>query len=249
MAGVDPSMKTAELLRSIDGAYPAIEAARVGLLLLVAVGAIITVVVSRRGALRPVSSVRIAAAVLVFLAGLFAFTMTRGQAADRHPLPILPHVADASYASKVPSISPCLPHEPAPALEFANDFVRLNASRVDPDDEFRDRLLVARMNHPLLHAGRPMPFLIVEADRATPTDRIIPYLQKVTEDTTILVASATSRPFLSKTLGTIARYEYCGRTFRLSYEPTAPPLGRYRSWSDVAAAISRNSEILEFTAW
>jgi hypothetical protein len=249
VAGTDPAMKTAELLRAIDGAYPTIQTARIGLLLLVALGAIGTVVTWRRGAFRPVSSVRLAAGVFVFLAGLVALTVTRGQAADRRPLPILPHVADASYANKVPSVSPCLPPESAPALEFTNDIVRLNGSPVDPDDEFRDHLLVARINHPLLRAGRSMPYLIVEATRATPTDRIIPYLQKLTEDTTVLVASATSRPFLSKTLGTIARYEYCGRPFRLSYEPTATHLSRYRTWSDVAAAISRSAEVLEFTAW
>jgi len=87
------------------------------------------------------------------------------------------------------------------------------------------------------------------ADRAAPTDRIMPYLQKVPEGTTILVASAISRPVLSKTLGTIARYEFCGRPFRLSYAETATHLSRYRTWSDVAAAISRTSEILEITAW
>jgi hypothetical protein len=245
VAGVDPSMKTAELLRSIDGAYPIIEAARIGLLLLVALGAITAVVAWRRGALRPVSSVRLAAGALVFLAGLFAFAASRGQAADRHPLPILPYVADAPYASKVPSVSPCLPLESAPVLKFTNDLVKLDWAPVDPD-EFRDRLAALLNNDALLHGGRPMPPLIVEADPATPTDRIIPYLRKV-DDMTILVASATSRPFLSKTLGTIARYEFCGRTFRLVYKETATRLDRYRTWSDVAAAVSRNPGILEIT--
>ena len=249
VAGTEPAMKSAELLRSIDGAYSIIDAARVGLLVLAALGSITTVVLWMRGALRPVSSVRIAASVSVFIAGLFAFTSTRGLAADRHPLPILPHVAHASYASKAPSLWPCQPTESAPVLEFANDFVRLDSSQVDPN-EFQAHLVTAGNNYALDHAGRPMPFLIVMADRATPIDRIIPYLQKVPEGTTILVASTTSRAVLSKTLGTIARYEFCGRTFRLIYRKTATPLSRYRRWSDVAAAISRsNSEILEAAPW
>ena len=169
--------------------------------------------------------------------------------ADRHPLAILPHVAHASYASKAPSISPCQPTESAPVLEFANDFVRLDSSHVNPN-EFQAHLVTVSNNYALDHTGRPMPFLIVMADRATPIVRIIPYLQKVPEGTTILVASTTSRAVLSKTLGTIARYEFCGRTFRLIYRKTATPLSRYRSWSDVAAAISRsNSEILETAPW
>ncbi len=249
VAGADPSMKTAELLRSIDGSYPIIEAARLGLFILVALGSITAVVVSRRGALRPVSSVRLAAAVLVFLAGLSAFAVTRGHAADRHPLPILPHPADDSYARKVPILSPCPPPtESGLFLEFANDFVRLGASEVDLD-KFQAYFLSYANDYPLLHAGRPMPFLIVMADRAAPTDRVMAYLQKVPEGTIILVASAMSRPVLSKTLGTIARYEFCGRPFRLSYAKTATHLSRYRNWSDVAAAISGNSEILEITAW
>jgi hypothetical protein len=246
---VEPFKKTTELLRSIDGAYPIIEAARVALLVLVGLGAIATVVVSRRAARRPVSSARLAASVLIFLAGLFAFTSTRRQAADRRPLPILPNVVDAAYANKMPSISPCLSGEPAPALEFTSDLVRLNGTPADADDEFRDHLLVFRIQYPLLHAGRQMPFLIVEAEPAASTNRIIPYLQKLTEDTTILVASATSHPVLSKTLGTIARYQFCGRMIRLTFRETATPLSRYRSWSDVAAAINRSSEVLEVTPW
>jgi len=153
-----------------------------------------------------------------------------------------------SYASQVPSISPCPPAASAPALEFKNDLVRFNGRPVDPDD-FRTRFVVDRNDYALLHAGRQLPFLVVEADRATPIDRIIPYLQKAFEGTTVLIASAASRPVLSKTLGTIARYEYCGRTFRLGYERTATPLSRYRSWSDVAAAVSRDAESLEMAPW
>jgi hypothetical protein len=246
--GVDAATKTADILRSIDGAYPIIEAARVGMLLLVAVGAITAVVAWRRAPLRPVSSVRLAAAVLVFVAGLSAFIATRGHAADRHPLPILSHAMDTSYASKVPSISPCPPAESAPALEFNNDVVRFNGRPADPDD-FRTRFVVDRNDYALLHAGRQLLFLVIEADRATPIDRIIPYLQKALEGTTVLIASAASRPILSKTLGTVARYEYCGRTFRLGYEQTATPLSRYRSWSDVAAAVSRDAEIVEMAPW
>lgn len=245
---VEPGMKTLELLRSIDGAYPILGAARGGLLWLVALGVLAAVVVSRRGALRPVSSGRLAASLLVFFAGLLAFASTRGHAADRRPLPILPNVANASYASKVPSVSPCPPIESAPVLEFEKDFVRFDSSPVEPE-EFQAHFYGALNQYPLLHAGRPMPYLIVVADRATPTHRIIPYLQKLEGGTTILVASATSHPVLSKTLGTIARYESCGRTFRLIGRETATPLTRYRNWSDVAAAINRNSEILEAAPW
>lgn len=248
VAETTPSMKTVELLRSIDGAYPIIEAARVGLLLLVAVGLVATVVLWSRGGLRPVSSVRLAAGVLIFLAGLSAFTFTRGHAADRRPLAILPHAADAAYASKVPRMSPCPPTESAPVLEFASDFVRLDWSHVDPD-EFQAHFETVRNNYGLLHGGRPMPFLIVIADRATPTDRIVSYLQKVPDGTAVLVASAASHPVLSKTLGTIARYEFCGRTFSLTHRETATHLSRYGSWSDVAAAISGNSGILELGPW
>ncbi len=247
-AYVEPFKKAAELLQSIDGAYPIIKAARLGLLVLVALAAIATVVVSRRGVLRPVSSARLAASVLVFLAGLFAFASTRRHAADRRPLPILPDVADASYASKVPSLSPCRSTEPAPVLEFANDSVRFDWSHVDPN-EFQAHFDGARINYPIDHAGRPMPFLIVVANRATPANRMVPYLQKVSDGTIILVASATSHPVVSKTLGTIARYEACGRTFRLTYRETATPLSRYGSWSDVAAAINRSSEVLEIAPW
>lgn len=185
---------------------------------------------------------------MVFVAGLFAFTSTRGQAADRRPLPVLPHVADTSFASKVPSLSPCLPTEPAPVLEFASDLVRLGSIDVAPN-EFRPYFDGVRNNYALLHAGRPMPFLIIVADRATPTGRIIPYLQQVSGGTSILVASATPRPIASMTLGTIARYELCGRTFRLTSREKATPISRYRSWSDVAAAINSNAEILEVAPW
>ena len=250
VAWVDPSMKSAALFRWMDGAYPIVAAARAGLLLVVAVGAITAVVAWRRGALGPVSSVRLASSVLVFLAGLSAFTVTRGHAADRRPLPVLPHGVGASYASRVPSVSPCPPAEPAPFLEFRDDFVRLNGSPYAPDDEFRDHLVTLRNNYGLLHGtDRPMPYLIVEAAPATPIDRIIPYLQKLTEDTTILLASASPHPSLSKTLGMIPRYEFCGRTFRVLFEQTATPLSRYRNWSDVAATVSRNSEILQVAPW
>jgi hypothetical protein len=248
VAATAPSMKTVELLQSIDGAQSILEPARVALLLLVALGSIATVVSWGRGALRPVSSVHLAASALLFLAGLFAFTATRGHAADRRPLPILPHATDASYASKVPSMSPCPPTESAPTLEFASDFVRLDWSHVNPDD-FQAHFETARNNYRLLHDGRPMPFLILVADRATPTARIVPYLQKVPDGTAVLVASATSHPVLSKTLGTIPRYEFCGRTFNLTYRETATHLSRYGSWSDVAAAVSGDSNSLQLAPW
>ena len=82
--------------------------------------------------------------------------------------------------------------------------------------------------------------------KGTTLARIIPYLQK-RPDALWMMASIWEEPHPTRTLGTILRYQYCGRDFKLS--ETAPPISRYQTWGALAAAIDRSSTTFEAAPW
>ena len=98
---------------------------------------------------------------------------------DEQPTKQLRHrvlARDAAVLS-LPAASPG-----APVLEFSANAVLFNRGLVSPG-EFAEKLATQRSLLPLLHPGEPLPppELLVLADVATPTDRVIPYLERAGE--------------------------------------------------------------------
>jgi len=134
-----------------------------------------------------------------------------------------------------------------PLLTFAAQTVKLDFEEVDPRS-FSDGLTVMQNNYPLLHPGETFsgPLALVVATKGTTLARIIPYLQK-RPDGLWMMASIWEEPHPTRTLGTIRRYQHCGRDFKLS--ETAPPISRYQTWGALAAAIDRSSTTFEAAPW
>jgi len=189
----------------------------------------------------------IAAGILV--TGVLAFALTRKQAADQSPLPVLPSVIDdVRPFEDLPRFARCpiLDHS-IPVLTFRAQTVKLEGGEVDPRS-FADRLTVIQNTYPLLHPGETFsgPLAQVVATKGTTLARIIPYLQK-RPDGLWMMASIWEEPHPTRTLGPIRRYQYCGRDFKLS--ETAPPISRYQTWGALAAAIDRSSTTFEAAPW
>lgn len=177
--------------------------------------------------------------------------MTRAHAADRVPLPILTSNQRNSlgivYAQRLPRFSRCLQAPAgAPVLELSGNEVLFNRGLVSPG-ELAKKLATHRDLLPLLHPGEPLPApaLLVLADVATPTDKVIPYLERAAEIEIFMVGSAP-RSVASRTLGVIDRREFCSRAFSL--RANGAPLSAYPTWGDLALAVERSAAVIGITA-
>jgi hypothetical protein len=179
--------------------------------------------------------------------GVVAFALTRKQAADQSPLPVLPSVIDdVRPFEDLPRLARCpIQDRSLPLLRFGAQTVKLDIREVDPDS-FADRLTEIQINYPTLHPGEVFSGPLVVAAKGTTLARIIPYLQK-RPDGLWMMASIWEEAHPTRTLGTIRRYQHCERDFKLS--ETAPPISRYQTWGALAAAIDRSSTTFEAAPW
>jgi hypothetical protein len=246
-AGDDPSLKTAHLREILENSHRWLDRARLATWLVVGAIAIAMLAWTRRSGTGSSRGMLIAAGILV--TGVLAFALTRKQAADQSPLLVLPAVIDdVRPFEDVPRLARCpiLDHS-IPLLTFGAQTVKLDWEEVDPDS-FANQLTVMQNNYPLLHPGEVFsgPLAQVVATNETTLARIIPYLQK-RPDGLWMMASIWEEPHPTRTLGTIRRFQYCGRDFKLS--ETAPPISRYQTWGALAAAIDRSPTTFEAAPW
>jgi hypothetical protein len=216
-----------------------------------AAGLVSAIAWARSAGVRPASRTHLAMVGAIFVAGLGAFVSARVHAADRTPLPILTSNQRNSfgivYSQEMPRFSRCAPpSEAAPVLEFSPDKVLFDRGLVGPG-ELKDKLATQRSLFPLLHPGTPLPApaLLVLADVATPTDRVIPYLERA-GDIEIFIVGSNPHPFASRTLGIIDRREFCMRAFSLRQDGV--PLSSYRTWRDLSLAVERSAPVLGIAA-
>jgi hypothetical protein len=248
---VDPPSKEAAMFDRLQHAYHMLRLMRASIVVSAGAGLGLAILWARSAATRPPSRARIAMAGAVFAAGLGAFISARVHAADRTPLPILTSNQRNSfgivYAQEMPRFSGCLPPSGgAPVLEFSPNEVLFDRGQVSPG-ELSDKLATQRRLFPLLHPGVPLPAaaLLVLADVATPTDRVIPYLERAGE-IEIFIVGSNPRPFASRTLGIIDRWEFCLRAFSLRQDGV--PLSSYRTWRDLSLAVERSAAVLGIAA-
>jgi hypothetical protein len=247
VAGVDPSLKSAQLLQALESSSTWLVMARGSIALAAGLALIASFVWASRA--RRVSRAQLAGAASLCLVGALAFAVTRGRAADRHPLPILASgVVEVGPFDETPRLANCpRQQESLPVLRFSPDAVTLDGVPSEPD-RFRDGLMVRRANHALLHDGRPAPaaLALVIAPGATPLTRILPYLQ-TGPDGLWMMGSISPHPHPSRTLGLIPRFELCGRLLRLS--ESAPPISNYSTWAALAAAVDRAPGAFAAAPW
>jgi len=246
-AGDDPSLKAAHLREILENSHRWLDRARLAAWVVVGAIAIATLAWTRRSGPGSTRGMLIAAGIMV--TGVLAFALTRKQAADQSPLPVLPSVIDdVRPFENLPRFARCpIQNHSIPLLTFAAQTVKLDFEEVDPRS-FSDGLTVMQNNYPLLHPGETFsgPLALVVATKGTTLARIIPYLQK-RPDGLWMMASIWEEPHPTRTLGTIRRYQHCGRDFKLS--ETAPPISRYQTWGALAAAIDRSSTTFEAAPW
>jgi len=244
-AGADPAVKNAHLREILENSHRWLDRARLATWLVVGAIAIATLAWTRRSGPGSTRGMLIAAGILV--TGVLAFALTRKQAADRSPLPVLPSVIDdVRPFEDLPRLARCpIQDHSITLLTFGAQTVKLDLREVDPGS-FADRLTVIQINYPTLHPGEVFSGPLVVASKGTTLARIIPYLQK-RPDGLWMMASIWEEPYPTRTLGTIRRYQHCGREFKLS--ETAPPISRYQTWSALAAAIDRSSTTFEAAPW
>ena len=246
-AGIDPALKNAHVRDLVENSHRWLDRARLATWLVVGAIAIATLAWTRRSGPGSTRGMLIAAGILV--TGILAFALTRKQAADQSPLPVLPAVVeDVRVFEDVPRLARCPIQDHAiPSLRFNAQTVKLEGREVDPGS-FADRLTSMQANYPTLHPGEAFsgPLALVVATKGTTLARILPYLQK-RADALWMMASIWEEPHPTRTLGTIRRYQHCGRSFVLS--ETAPPISRYQTWGALAAAIDRSSTTFEAAPW
>jgi hypothetical protein len=243
IASVDPPSKELAMLERLQQAYHLLRLMRASIVVSAGAGLISAIVWARSAGARPPGRARTAMAAAMFAVGLGVFTFARVRAADGTPLPIMTNNQRNSfgivYSQEMPRFSRCLPPSAgAPVLEFSSNEVLFNRGIVSPG-ELADKLATQRGQFPLLHPGEPLPppALLVLADVATPTDRVIPYLERAGEIEIFMVGS-NPRPFASRTLGIIDRRELCFRAFSLRQDGV--PLNTYRTWRDLAQAVEQS---------
>jgi hypothetical protein len=241
----DPSLKTAHLREILVNSHRWLDRARLATWLVVGAIAIATLAWTRRSGPGSTRGMLIAAGILV--TGVVAFALTRKQAADQSPLPVLPSVIDdVRPFEDLPRLARCpIQDRSLPLLRFGAQTVKLDIREVDPDS-FADRLTEIQINYPTLHPGEVFSGPLVVAAKGTTLARIIPYLQK-RPDGLWMMASIWEEAHPTRTLGTIRRYQHCERDFKLS--ETAPPISRYQTWGALAAAIDRSSTTFEAAPW
>ena len=251
ITSADPPSKESAMLERLQQAYHLLRLIRAVIMVAAGAGLISAIAWARSAGGRPPGRARVAIAAATFAVGLGAFILTRAGAADRMPLTILKGNRRNSfgivYAQEMPRFSRCLPAPAgAPVLEFSPNKVLFNRGLVNPG-ELHDNLATQRSLLPLLHPGEPLspPALLVLADVATPTNRVIPYLEQAGEIEIFMVGS-NPRPFASRTLGIIDRWEFCFGAFSL--RPDGVSLSAYRTWRDLALAVERSGAVLGIAA-
>lgn len=246
-ADIDPALKSEHLRQALESSGRWLGVARVAWWLALGLSAVAGLVWARRAPLVPVT--RLLAAVALCGAGFLAVVVTRGQAADRLPMPVLANsVLDLRPFEQTPRFASCPRQEESlPVLQFGSDAVTVDGVAVDPRG-FGDHLMTTRSNYPAVHQGRPAPatLALVVAPGNTPMARLIPYLQKGVGGLWMM-ASVAPHPYLSRTLGAVPRYQHCGRRFRLS--ESAAPISRYPTWAALAAAMDKAPATLEAAPW
>jgi len=247
---VDPPSKEPAMFERLQQAYHLLRLMRASIVVSAGAGLVSAIVWARSAGARPAGRTHLAMAGAIFVAGLGAFVSARVHAADRTPLPILTNNQRNSfcivYSQEMPRFSRCAPSEGAPVLEFSPDKVLFDRGLVSPG-ELNDKLATQRSLFPLLHPGAPLPApaLLVLADVATPTDRVIPYLERAGE-IEILIVGSNPHPFASRTLGLIDRREFCLGAFSLRQDGV--PLSAYQTWRDLSLAVERSAAVLGIAA-
>jgi hypothetical protein len=217
------------------------EAAR---LAIVAVAALSTGVVLAR-ARRAASAPRLFAPVLLFVAGLAAFALTRAERHDtQSPMPLLPAsgllwMRSAQAAALPPALGcdPDVPEAPGLALEGGEWFIDGLVAR---DEAEVTRLLAQKRElWQQLQPYKPFPGVFEAAiPAATPLEAVRPMLAAARAagyPTLQVLESLPAAPWPSCTLGAVA---YRPRACRIRIAP-GRELPDARTWGEMARALAR----------
>jgi hypothetical protein len=239
----DPSFVEQYRYETFSSHTVSLQAARLVILALAVLSTAAVLTFVRRG--RGPSAPRIAAPVMVFVAGLAAFAFTRAEAHDeRSPMPLRPGTERApssdAHALLLPGARGCEPLlDDGPLLAWDGGRWTLDGVETSDPAQVATALGWKRNLWQQIHPGEPFPGVMVAAIPAsTPLDVVRPMLSAVRAQgfpTVDVVEVLPVEHWPTSTLGDVPYHPRSCRV-RLAADQALPSA---RTWGELAAALSR----------